>query len=341
MDVPLNYAIAAGGSIVLLLFIHSVTRLTRFLRPCRTLIRKYFLLLTLVGRHRFFGPWTVAQVSLQVVYLVANIFCASFRVSTVKEASVRAGHLSLFNIMPAYFGFHLSFICDLLGVSLATYRVFHASTGTISVLLGLLHVLIYATSKPSFNVGQLWQMFGLIVSAAVSNKSALLILFTGNRVYGLVTYPVAARISAAVVRSLPSLSLSVSGRRRLRPLETCPFSVETSPYLPAHLQLHICSYVRFRGCYYSISKCHCQSGLLASLDYETESRRPDDHLPRQTLESQSRTVRQRVDSVNRSFYFPVKPSVHHRLVERRTASLPRGLDRATERFHAKTPGLRR
>ena len=33
--------------------------------------------------------------------------------------------------MLAYFGFHLSFICDLLGVSLATYRLFHAFTGTI------------------------------------------------------------------------------------------------------------------------------------------------------------------------------------------------------------------
>ncbi len=128
MDVPLTYAIAAGGSIVLLLFIHSATHLTRFLRPCRTLIRKYFLLLTLVGRHRFFGPWTFAQVSLQLVYLVANIFSASFRVSTAKEASVRAGHISLINMMPAYFGFHLSFICDMLGVSLATYRLFHAST---------------------------------------------------------------------------------------------------------------------------------------------------------------------------------------------------------------------
>ena len=153
MDIPLNYAIAAGGSIILLLFIYSITRLTRFLRPCRTLIRKYFLLLTLVGRHRFFRPWTVAQVSLQVVYLVANIFYASFRVSTIKEASVRAGYLSLFNIMPAYFRFHLSFIYDLLGVLLATYRVFHAFIRTISILLRLLHVLIYTTSKPSFNVG--------------------------------------------------------------------------------------------------------------------------------------------------------------------------------------------
>ncbi len=155
MDVPLTYAIAAGGSIILLLFIYSVTHLTRFLGPCRTLIRKYFLLLTLVGRHRFFEPWTFAQVSFQLVYLVVNIFCASFRVSTVKEASVRAGHLSLINIIPAYFGFHLSFICNMLSVLLATYRLFHAFTGTISILFRLLHVLIHAASKPSFKVSEL------------------------------------------------------------------------------------------------------------------------------------------------------------------------------------------
>ena len=137
--------------------------------------------------------------SFQLIYLVANIFCASFRVSTAKEASVRAAHLSLINMMPAYLGFHLSFICDLLGVSLATYRLFHASTGTMSVLFGLLHVLIHATSKPSFKVGEPWQMFGLIVSVAASNKSVLLISLPGNRVYGLVAPPVTATISATVV----------------------------------------------------------------------------------------------------------------------------------------------
>jgi len=63
----------------------------------------------------------------------------------------------------------------------------------------LLHVLIHATSKPSFKVGESWQMFGLIVSVAASNKSALLIFLTGNRVYGFVAPPVAALISAAVV----------------------------------------------------------------------------------------------------------------------------------------------
>lgn len=137
--------------------------------------------------------------SLQLIYLVANIFCASFRVPTAKEASVRTAHLSLINMMPAYFGFHLSFICDLLGVSLAKYRLFHASTGTMSVLFGLPHVLIHATSKPSFKVGESWQIFGLIVSFAASNRRALLIFLLGNRVYGLVAPPVNALISAAVV----------------------------------------------------------------------------------------------------------------------------------------------
>lgn len=199
MDAPLFYAVAAGGTIVLLLFINSATHLTRFLEPFWTLIWKYFLLPTLVGRHRFFGPWTFAQVSFQLVYLVANIFCASFRVLTAKEVSVRAAHLSLINMMPAYFGFHLSFISDLLGVSLATYRLFHASTGTISVLFGLLHILIHAISKPSFQVGEPWQMFRLIVSVAASNTSVLLIYIQGNCVYGIIAPPVAALISAAVL----------------------------------------------------------------------------------------------------------------------------------------------
>ena len=101
--------------------------------------------------------------------------------------------------MPAYFGFHLSFICDRLGVLLATYRLFHTSIGTISVLFGLLYVLIHAASKPSIKVGELWQIFGLIVSVAASNKSTSLIFLLGNRIYGIVAPPITALISAAIV----------------------------------------------------------------------------------------------------------------------------------------------
>ena len=101
---------------------------------------------------------------------MANIFCASFRASTAKKASVHIACLLLINMMPVYFGFHSSLIRDLLGVSLATYRLFHASTGTLAVLL---YVLIDVTGRSSFNVGNPLQMSGLIVSVATSDKSAL------------------------------------------------------------------------------------------------------------------------------------------------------------------------
>ena len=199
MDASLFYAITAGGSIVLLFFINSVTHLIQSLEPYRTLIRKYLLLPTLIGRHRFLGPWTFALMWFQLIYFVVNIFCASFKVSTISEASVRTAHLSLINMMPAYIGFHHSFIGDLLGVSLETYHLLHASTGSMSVLFGLLHVLIHTAGKPSFQVGEAWQMFGLIVSPNASNKSVLLIRILGDCMYVIVAPPVAAYISATVL----------------------------------------------------------------------------------------------------------------------------------------------
>ena len=178
MDPQLFYAISAGGGILLLFFIDIVTHSVWFPEPCWKLIWKYFLLPSR-WRHRFFGPWILAQMSFQLIYFIANIFCASFRASTAKEASVRIACLLLINMMSVYFGFHSSLICDSLGVLLATYRLFHASTGTLAVLL---HVLIDVIGKSSFNVGNPLQMSGSIVSVAVSDKSALPIFLLGNRI---------------------------------------------------------------------------------------------------------------------------------------------------------------
>ncbi len=163
MDVTQFYAIAAGGCIILLFIIHSLIRLSRFIKLCDTLLRKHLVYPLLLRRHRLLGPWTRAQVVFQLIYLGGNVFCTCFKVSTASEAATRAGNLSLINMMPAYFGFHLSFICDLLGVSLPLYRLFHASTGTMSVLLGLLHVIIHTAGKPSLSRSGSGPLFELIV----------------------------------------------------------------------------------------------------------------------------------------------------------------------------------
>lgn len=170
MNVTQFYAIAAGGCIILLFIIHSLIRLSLFLKLCDTLLRKHLLYSLLLRRHRLLGPWTRAQVAFQLIYLGGNVFCTCFKVSTASEAATRAGNLSLINMMPTYFGFHLSFICDLLDVSLLMYRLFHASTGIMSVFLDMLHVIIHTADKSSLSMSGSEQLFELIVGHYVSQE---------------------------------------------------------------------------------------------------------------------------------------------------------------------------
>ena len=66
-----------------------------------------------------------------------SIFCSIIEVSSIRELGTRTGTLSLINMMPSYFGYHLSFASDMLVLSIINYRRIHASTGALSVLLGL------------------------------------------------------------------------------------------------------------------------------------------------------------------------------------------------------------
>ena len=164
------YAIAAGGCIALLFIVHTLIRLSWLFEPCDALLRKYFLYPLLLRRHRLLGPWTRAQVAFELIYSAANAFCACFKVSTASDVATRAGHLSLINMVPAYFGFHLSFVCTLLGVPLPTYRLFHASTGTMSVILGILHAIINTASKPNLGTRGSGQVFKLMVGCCVPDE---------------------------------------------------------------------------------------------------------------------------------------------------------------------------
>jgi len=81
----------------------------------------------IVRRHRLLGPWSRADVLLQLIYFTINMFCMTFRVTSVKEAGARAG--TMINMAPPFFGFHLSFLADILGISLSNYRRIHRMTG--------------------------------------------------------------------------------------------------------------------------------------------------------------------------------------------------------------------
>ena len=164
MDITQIYAFTAGAIFGLVLMIRAASSFLRFFRPYSVLLVKHLLYPRVLRRHRFLGPWTRAHMFLHLLYLGVNIFCSTFEVSTVKELGNRTGTLSLINMIPAYFGYHLSFVSDMLGLSILNYRRMHASSGAMSVFLGLFHAVVNVASVTNLKLFSVsGQLFGFIV----------------------------------------------------------------------------------------------------------------------------------------------------------------------------------
>ncbi len=80
---------------------------------------------------------------------------------------MRAGTLSLINLIPLYSGLHLSFLADMLGLSVRTYTKLHGSIGVTSGALAAFHigVALAGSKHASFNSES--RLYGLIVSWTV------------------------------------------------------------------------------------------------------------------------------------------------------------------------------
>ena len=74
----------------------------------------------------------------------------TFDVTSVKEAGARAGTLTMVNLSPSFFDFHLSFLADLLGISLSNYRRIHRMTGWMSFVLCLIHTFSVIHDDPFY-----------------------------------------------------------------------------------------------------------------------------------------------------------------------------------------------
>ena len=171
MEITMAYAVALGGVLLILALINLLPGLPyltistpRFLqRALRYLTYPY-----LVRRHRFWGPWTCADIIIQIVYIGCNAFCIRFPASDITEAGVRAGYLSLINMIPLFLGPHLGFLADILGVSLSTFRLMHRSAGMMSCSLFLFHVLAKLVSHTAFAFRGIANLSAVVVSTLVT-----------------------------------------------------------------------------------------------------------------------------------------------------------------------------
>lgn len=164
MDITQAYATAAGGIFFIFILVNCLPYVAQLIKHVSFFTSKHLTYPYLLGRHRFLGPWTQAVVLVQLVYVTVNVFCLSFQVFTVSQAGLRAGTLSLINMIPLFAGPHFSFLADLLGVSVTAYQRVHRSAGLMSFVLALFHVLVAVISGASFSLAMGQYLFALIVS---------------------------------------------------------------------------------------------------------------------------------------------------------------------------------
>jgi hypothetical protein len=167
MDITLGYAIAVGGILLILLLINLLPCLPYVIsvpQPFSCQKLKYLTYYYLINRHRFWGPWTPVDVMIQLAYITSNSVCLGFRFPSIATAGIRASNLSLINLIPLFLGPHLSFLADILGVSLSTFQRIHRSAGLMSLGLVLFHALVIVISSTAFTLSNAKNISAVVVS---------------------------------------------------------------------------------------------------------------------------------------------------------------------------------
>jgi hypothetical protein len=163
MEIPQVYALVIAGIFGALIFIKIWPYLTQLLRLLSIWSSQYFVYPKIIDRHQYFGPWSVANVLLLLIYVAINAFCVAFRYKDIKSVGLRAASLSLINMIPALAGHHLNFLADILGISLNSCQRFHRASGMMSFFLLLCHVFAVIIKKDSFPLNVKENMWALIV----------------------------------------------------------------------------------------------------------------------------------------------------------------------------------
>ena len=179
MNIPQIYATAAGGFFLVFILINFLSRTVReriALFTSKYLTYPYFL-----QRHRFLGPWTRSAILVQLIYIALHAFYLGFRASTLSKAGLRAGNLSLANMIPLFAGPHLSFLADILGFCLGTYRHVHRSAGVMSFALLLFHALVVAVQRTSLSLRVSTHLYGTIVCPHRCSRYSVLIMCRQDR----------------------------------------------------------------------------------------------------------------------------------------------------------------
>ena len=162
MDITQEYALGIGVLLFSFLLIQFSSHIFSVLKQWGNLIR-HILYRYVLHRYYFLTRLVRTNILLEILYIAGNSFCLSFRVANISQAGVRAGNLSLINLIPVYAGPHLLFLADILRIPLRSYQWIHRSAGLMSSVLVLFHALTVATRKPSFVLSSVKNVSAVVV----------------------------------------------------------------------------------------------------------------------------------------------------------------------------------
>lgn len=163
MDVVQIYAITTGCIFATLIILNLFRHTRRVVDVASIFIRKHLTYPFLLQCHRAVGPFSPADILLLVSYVVIVAFCLGFRTSSLPAIGRRSGYLALVNLVPLFAGPHLTFLADLLGLSLNVYRLLHRTVGVMSYALALLHVVVEMIKRQAFPLHLARNLYGVIV----------------------------------------------------------------------------------------------------------------------------------------------------------------------------------
>ncbi len=311
------YAAIAGGIFAIIILTHLASRLIQVLKEhALVFFLKHILYPFCLHRHLLLGPWSRASLIFQQLYWAVTIICLTYKASSLSDAGMRAGTLSLINLIPLYSGLHLSFLADVLGVSVRTYTKLHGSIGVMSGALAIFHVGVVLAGKENSSFSSASQLYGLIVSSQKTYKRFKCSLYSGRGLSSPPFNPLPPLSSQTVLRAVPTCAPGPSWPNHV--LGLASYSVRRA--LGAHLSLRDDRKSHHHFVHTRVLDPFSQSVVTAGRRKGEDNKSTKVHVhrysTRSTVEGACRSICQPVDAFFQLEVLRTKLSVYDRLLDR-------------------------
>ena len=120
----------------------------------------------LYRRFLFLAPITRLRALALLAYATATVVFNRIGVHTEAQASIRAGWLSVINLIPLFISGRVAMVANALGLSLRAVFAIHTATGSVVVAQTMTHIFLELRNL-SFRLDSPVQFYGFLVALLV------------------------------------------------------------------------------------------------------------------------------------------------------------------------------